>query len=77
MTQTSIDFTRIGCAMWDEVVKKFNLKPGCALEVGLINLKYCKQMQLAHIIGYDLGEMAWNKQKSHRDIEKFFEEHLK
>ena len=77
MVNTSNDFTTISCKMWDEVLKKFSLNPGCALEAGLIDLKYCKQMQFASIIGYDLGELVYNHGKSHRNMEQFFEEHLK
>lgn len=77
IVQTSIDFIRIGCAMWDAVLKKHNVNPGIALESNLIDLKYCKQMQFAQIVGYDLGNMAYNKKKSNRNIIKFFEENLK
>lgn len=73
MSETSIDFTRISCAMWGEVVDKFDLNPGCALEVGLIDLKYCKQMQFAGFIGHDLGNMVYNKTKSIRNMEDVFE----
>jgi hypothetical protein len=72
----SLEFTRIGCKMWDEVWEKFDMNPGYALEKGLIDLKYCNQMQFAHIIGYDLCNMECNNSKSNRDMLEFFETKL-
>lgn len=77
MMKISLEFTRISCKMWDVVCKKFNMNPGNALEIDLINLKYCRQMQIIGMIGYDLCNMICNKEKSHRDIKEFFEKHLK
>lgn len=76
-SNTSLEFTRIGCKMWDEVCKKFDMNPGCALEKGLIDLKYCNQMQFAHIIGYDLCNMECNNTKSNTNMLEFFETKLK
>lgn len=77
IVNTPLEFTKIGNSMWNDVCKKFNMNPGNALEAGLIDLKYCKQMQFASMIGYDLCNMIYNKEKSHRNICKFFEDNLK
>ena len=72
----SNDFRRISSRMWKVVCDKFNMNPGCALEAGLIDLNYCKQMQFACIVGYDLCSMALYESKSYR-VKNFFKEYLK
>ena len=71
----SNEFRTISGKMWSAVCKKFDMNPGYALEAGLIDLKYCKQMQLASIIGYDLCSMAIYKNNTYR-VKEFIRQYL-
>jgi hypothetical protein len=77
MMDIANEFTRISGKMWSAVCDKFDMNPGNALEARLIDIKYCKQMQFAGIIGYDLCGAVLYNDKGHRDMKEFFEENLK
>jgi hypothetical protein len=73
--EVSNEFRTISGKMWSAVCDKFDMNPGYALEAGLIDLKYCKQMQLASIIGYDLCSMAIYKNNTYR-VKEFIRQYL-